>query len=131
LAGHDLRVLPGALAIARLGAGDPVPAWATGAGAAAGALVAVVRTPAELSIVCADACVPDGVRAERGWRALEVAGPLELSMTGVLAALTAPLARAGVAIFAVSTFDTDYVLVPAAALDDAVAVLRADGHRVA
>jgi uncharacterized protein len=104
-----------------------VPAWADGGAA----LDAVVRTPAELTIVCAAAAVPEGVRAERGWRALAVAGPLDLALTGVLVALLEPLARAGVAIFAVSTFDTDHVLVRADRLDDAVRALRAAGHRVA
>jgi hypothetical protein len=93
-------------------------------------LHAVVRTPAELTIVGAAGAVPEGVQAERGWRALAVEGPLDLGLTGVLVALLEPLARAGVAIFAVSTFDTDHVLVRADRLDDAVRALRAAGHRV-
>jgi uncharacterized protein len=105
-----------------------VPAWAAGAPGAA--LHAVVRTPAELTVVCAADAVPDGVRAERGWRALAVVGPLDLALTGVLVSLLEPLAGAGVAIFAFSTFDTDHVLVRADRLDDAVRALRAAGHRV-
>jgi uncharacterized protein len=105
-----------------------VPEWAAARPGAA--LHAVLRTPAELTVICAAGDVPDGVRAERGWRALAVEGPLDLALTGVLAALLEPLARAGVAIFAVSTFDTDHVLVLADRLDDAVAALRAAGHRV-
>jgi uncharacterized protein len=81
-------------------------------------------------VVCAAERVPPGVRADQGWRALAVAGPLDLSMTGVLLSLLEPLARAGVSIFAVSTYDTDHVLVRADRLDDAVAALRAAGHRV-
>ena len=123
-----LRVLGGELAIARLGPGEDVPGWATGAGDAGPH--AVVRTRAELSIVCDGARVPDGVRAERGWRALEVEGPLDLGLTGVLSALLASLADAGVPIFAVSTYDTDYVLVRSERLADAVAALRGAGHAV-
>jgi hypothetical protein len=89
-----------------------------------------VRTAAELSVVCEEGAVPDAVRAQRGWRALEVSGPLDLAMTGVLASLAVPLADAGVPIFAVSTYDTDYVLVPGARLHDAVTALRAAGHHV-
>jgi hypothetical protein len=96
-----------------------------------GALHAVVRTPRELTVVCDAARVPADVSAERGWRAPEVEGPLDLDLTGVLAAIAGPLARAGVAIFAVSTFDTDYVLVRAERLDVAVAALREAGHTVA
>ena len=124
--GLDLRVLPGALAIARLDPGAPAPGWAS----APAALRAVVRAEAELSVVCADGAVPPGVRAERGFRALAVAGPLDLGLTGVLAALAAPLAEAGVAIFAVSTYDTDHLLVRGERLGDAVGALRAAGHRV-
>jgi uncharacterized protein len=127
--GFRLLVLDGELAIARLGAGEDVPAWAAGAGDAG--LHAVVRTRAELSIVCDAARVPDGVRAERGWRALGVEGPLDLGLTGVLSALLAPLADAGVPIFAVSTCDTDYVLVRSERLAEAVAALRVAGHAVA
>ncbi len=74
--------------------------------------------------------MPAGVRKRGGWRCLEVEGPLELDETGILAALTRPLAAAGVPLFALSTFDTDYLLVPAARLDRALAALRGDGHAV-
>jgi uncharacterized protein len=134
--GLALRVLPGELAVVRLDADSPLPAWAEldagapGAPRAPGALRAVVRTPEELSVVCPDAAVPDGVRAERGWRSLVVAGPLDLALTGILAGIAAALGDAGVAIFAVATYDTDYVLVRSARLPDAVAALRAAGYDV-
>ena len=98
-----------------------------GEGAVAGALL----TDAELSVVCAEAAVPDGVRAEVGWRALRLRGPVPFEETGVLASLLAPLAAAGVSIFALSTYDTDVVLVKAAALADAARALRAAGVAVA
>jgi len=69
--------------------------------------------------------------AERGWRALEVAGPLDLTMTGVMANLAGALAGAGVSLFAVSSYDTDVLLVREAQLAAAVAALRAAGHDVA
>lgn len=121
-----LEVLAGRLAVCRLGPRDAVPPWADGGGP----LRATVRTGDELSIVCAEAAVPAGARAERGWRALKVAGPLDFALTGVLAALAAPLARAGVSIFAVSTFDTDYVLVRDDDLARARLALEAAGHDV-
>jgi len=127
----ELRVLPGTLAVARLDPGDGLPGWAAAAAGADDApLHAVVRTARELSVVCADSAVPADVRAVRGWRALEVAGPLDLALTGVLAAVATPLADAGVAVFAVATFDTDYVLVRAGELDAAAGALRAAGHRI-
>ena len=122
-----LRVLPGRLAVARLGPEAPVPGWAAGP---ATPLTAVVRTPAELSIVCPEVELPGGVSAERGWRALAVAGPLDFALTGVLASLAVPLADAGVSIFALATYDTDYVLVREERLAAALAALRAAGHDV-
>ena len=81
-------------------------------------------------MVCGEADVPAEVAAERGFRRLTVRGPLEFSLVGVLASLTAPLAEAGVSIFSISTFDTDHVLVRGADLDRACSALEAAGHRV-
>jgi uncharacterized protein len=120
-----LRALPGTLAICRLGPDEAIPAWASGS------LVSITRTADELSVVCDEAAVPGEVRAERGWRALQVEGPLDFALTGVLAALTTPLAGAAIPIFAVSTFDTDYLLVRAQDLSPATSALRESGCTVA
>jgi len=98
----------------------------------------VVRTQDELSIVCTedacteDACtvdrIPDGAPVERGWVALKLEGPFPFSMTGVLASFLQPLAEAKIPIFAMSTFDTDYVLIKRQNLEQAVAVLGAAKH---
>lgn len=117
-----LELLDSELAICRLDPAAAIPAWARGE------LVATVRTGEELSVVCDADAVPADTRADRGWRALRVAGTLDLTLTGVLATILAPLAAAEIPIFAVSSFDTDYVLVPAARLTEAAAVLRAAGH---
>lgn len=77
-------------------------------------------------MVCLEGEEPKGARAESGWRAFRVAGTLDFALTGVLAALATPLAAAGVSIFAVSTFDTDYVLVKD--LPKARKALEAAGH---
>ncbi len=103
-----------------------VPAWAM-----RGDFSSITRTDDELSIVCPESAVPVGVRAERGWRALRVAGVLDFSLVGVLASLAVPLAGAGINLFAVSTFDTDYLLVREPDLARAVAALRGAGHEVA
>ena len=121
----DLVVLPGNYAVARLDPSAPVPQWA-----GHGLISSITRTPEELSIVCADEAVPVGVRAERGWRALRVKGTIDFALTGILASILSPLGAAKVSIFAVSTYDTDCVLVHAYALAPALAALRAAGHRV-
>lgn len=120
----NLQRLEGTLAVCRLAPKAPVPAWAF----SSGPLCSVTRTREELSVVCLEACVPIGVRCERGWLALKVEGPLDFGLTGILDALTDPLARAGVSIFAVSTFDTDYLMIREAQLEEAEAALRAAGH---
>ncbi len=125
MAGLSLELLPRAFAVCRLEALGPVPEWARG-----GAFCSITRTTAELSIVCEERLVPKGVQHDRGWRSLKLVGPFDLDLTGVLASVLQPLADAGVSIFAVSTFDTDYVLVRSARLEQAVAALRAAGHQV-
>ena len=116
-------IVDGRYAIVRLDADDAIPHWARGA------FVSITRTSDELSIVCEEGNVPDVV-ADRGWRCLKLAGPMPLDQTGVAAAFTRVLADARVALFVISTHDTDYVLVRDAALDDASAALRAAGYIV-
>ena len=91
----------------------------------------MTRTEAELSVVSPSMDVPSGATVETGWCCLRVEGPLAFEMTGVLAALSTPLAKAKVPIFVVSTYDTDYLLVKAADLERASATLRDEGHVVA
>lgn len=120
-----LVVVPGRLAVCRLAPDASLADWMQ-----TGAVSSITRTADELSVVCDEADVPEGIRSERGWRAFRVEGPLDFGLTGVLAALAVPLAEAGVSIFAVSTFDTDWLLVKADRLDQAIYSLREVGHIV-
>jgi hypothetical protein len=121
-----LEVLPDTLAICRLPADAAVPSWATGQSA----FLTVSRTPEELSITAVQNAVPAGTRCERDYRALRVRGTLPPDLVGILLSIADPLARAGLAIFAISTYDTDYVLVKARDLPAALEALRAAGHDV-
>jgi uncharacterized protein len=123
----QLRVLADRLAIVRL---PPTADWPHPP--AGSSFFAAVRTTDEISVVCIQDAAPDHeeARMEPDWRALEVAGPLDFGMVGVMATLTQPLSEAGVSIFVVSTFDTDYLLVRAEALEATVTSLRAVGHEV-
>ena len=120
-----ITVFEGRFAICRLNGDAGVPDWAK-----SDRFVSVTRTPEELSVVCPQDGVPAGVTCEGDWRCLQVAGPLDLSLVGILASLTAVLAGAGVSVFAVSTFDTDYLLVRESDLVAADRALRAAGHMV-
>ena len=113
------------LAVLRLPPEVDVPAWAW-----TGQIAAVVRTSMELSIVCDASVVPQGVMAESGWTPLMLEGPFPFSMTGVLASVLTPLATAEVSVFALSTFDTDYVLIKTQQIEQALAALTNAGHVV-
>jgi hypothetical protein len=120
-----LSLLPGTFTICRLDPEAIIPDWTK-----AGDFMSITRTGDELSIVCAGANVPEGVKSDRGWRCFKVEGPLDLSLTGVLASLANPLAEARINIFAVSTFDTDYLLVQEDKVSRASEVLILSGHRL-
>ena len=121
-----LELLADTLAICRLPTGSPVPSWA----APGSAFLTISRTAEELSITTVQNAVPADVTCERDYRALRVRGPLPLDLVGILASIADPLAESKISIFAISTYDTDYVLVKAADLDAAVDVLQRAGHQV-
>ena len=116
-------IVAGDYAVARLDPAERIPEWVPSDG-----VFSVTRTDEELSIVCASSAVPEGIRSERGWALLKLVGPFAFDQIGILASVTTPLAAAGVSIFVVSTFDTDYLLVKKERLADAVAALGAAGH---
>lgn len=121
-----IDVAPGDYTVARLPKGTPAPQFEPDERA----LVSVTSTPTEVSIVCPTAVAPPSDDAHAGWRLLTVRGPLQFDLTGIMAALAGALAAAGVSLFAVSTYDTDHVLVKSADLDRAVKALREAGHEV-
>lgn len=120
-----LRILGEDFGIARLAPDAAIPAWAT-----RGAFHTLSRTAEELSVLCPWADIPEDVRREGLFRGLQVEGPLDFALTGILAGLLAPLAEAGISVFALSTFDTDYVLVRAERLEAAARTLEAAGHAI-
>ena len=121
----ELTLLPERFAISRLAADAAIPEWAT-----QGPFFSITRTGDELSIVTELSRVPVGVASQAGWRVLKVHGPFVLSEIGVLAAVATPLAEARVSLFAISTFDTDYLLVASETLSAATAALERAGHTI-
>jgi hypothetical protein len=119
-----LSLLADTFTICRLEPDVDIPSWAL-----AGDFYSITRTVEELSLVCLQEVVPEGTRAEKGYRCLKVGGPLDFSLTGILSSLTIPLAQAGISVLAISTFDTDYLLVKEAQVDRAVQTLSHAGHR--
>lgn len=114
----SLSILPGRLAVCHLDKNDSIPPWATD-----DTFFSISRTDDELSVVCHESKVPDDIKSEKNWRALKVIGPLDFSLTGIIASLANALSEAKISIFAISTFDTDYILVKNRNLEKAVKVL--------
>ncbi len=115
--------LSGLWAVARLGPDQPIPTWAT-----ALPFASITRTPDELSVVCPRSSIPEGVAHESDWIVIKLHGPFPFTQVGVLASFASPLAAAGISLFALSTFDTDYILIKAAHAAAAQQVLVAAGH---
>jgi hypothetical protein len=119
-----LTILPATFAICRLSPTDDIPQWAL----QNKTLLSITYTADELSLVCLQSVAPIGVQYEGSWKAIKVQGPLDFSLTGILVALAVPLAAAQIPIFALSTFDTDYLLLQEEHLVPAKTVLEQNGH---
>lgn len=123
--GLKFRRLAGPYAIVRLAPDANVPAWATD-----GEFTSITRTPEELSIVCAADNVPAGINSPHHWMCLKLQGPFPFSQTGVLLSFIEPLSSKGIPIFAISTYDTDYVLIQEEWAGAALNALKHAGHEL-
>lgn len=123
--GLKFRQLQSLYAIVRLGADAPVPDWAH-----QGEFTSVTRTADEVSIVCASGNLPPHVHSPHRWICLKLEGPFPFSQTGVLLSFIEPLSTSGIPIFAISTYDTDYVLIQQEWCEAAISVLRQAGHEL-
>ncbi|HZQ95097.1 MAG TPA: ACT domain-containing protein [Candidatus Sulfotelmatobacter sp.] len=121
----EFRCLPGLYAIVRLQPQAVIPEWA-----GTGALVSITRSADELSVVCPAENVPASLRPPQCWICLKLEGPFPFSLTGVLLSFIEPLSDNAVPIFAVSTYDTDYVLVPQEFSKKAISLLQQAGHQL-
>ena len=114
----SLRIMSNRVAVCRLDKNSQIPLWAT-----SDSFFSISKTDNEISIVCSENKVPKDIKSEKNWRVIKVKGPLEFSLTGVLSYLASPLAKAKISIFAISTYDTDYILVKNDKLEKAVEIL--------
>ena len=117
---------PEHLAVVRFGPGTDLPEWAESS-----SIFSIIATAKETSVVCAARNVPSRAVHQKPFTAFEVEGPLDFALTGVLASLLAPLSEAGISVFTLSTFDTDWILVPSGEADRAAEEWRRSGHEVA
>ena len=124
---HTFSLLPGLYTLARLAPDADFPAWAL----AAQGFVSISRSSDELSVVCPSDLAPQGIQVDDGWRCVRLKGPFAFDKVGVLSSFAVPLAQVGVGIFAISTFDTDYILFKEQQLANAIEALQAAGHVLA
>ena len=121
----SLKILPERMAVCRFEPTTPLPDWIGEVG-----FYSLTRTEAELTLVCPEARLAPGTTSETGWRCFKVQGLLDFSEIGIIFSLTQPLAKNGVSVFVISTFDTDYFMVKEKDLAKAIDALTAEGHQV-
>ncbi|QQR88978.1 MAG: ACT domain-containing protein [Myxococcales bacterium] len=118
----ELSILPMRLAIAKRKPDATIPAWALGS-----PFFSITRTDEELSVVCEEEKIPKDQNPDKGWRCLKVHGPMPLDAVGILASLSTVLAAAEISVFAIASYDTDYILVKAEKLEQAIQALDGSG----
>ncbi len=114
-----LTILPDKFAVCRLDSNCSIPLWVL----KSKEFYSITKTDDELSIVCYEKSIPRDVKAEKGWKALKIEGPLDLNLSGILSSIVGPLAQEEISVFAISTYDTDYVLVKEEKLNEVKEVL--------
>lgn len=116
-----LTLLPDKLGVCRLESGAALPDWLR----ECGGFFSVTGTADETSLVCREELIPANCLSEKGFRLFKVEGPLDFSLTGILSSLLNPLAAAGIAVFTISTYDTDYLMIKEDKLEAAISALGA------
>lgn len=122
----SLSRYPETLAVVRLAPGAEIPTWAESS-----SIFSITATATETSLVCAGRSVPKKARHEKPLTAFAVDGTLDLTVPGILVRLLNPLAEDDITVFVISTFDTDWILVPTGSADRAEEAWRRSGHTVA
>jgi uncharacterized protein len=120
-----MKLLEEKYGVCRLEKDEPIPAWCQ-----KGEFYSITKTSEELSIVCSQRYIPEDIKCERDWRILKVEGPLDFSLIGILASISTLLAKSNISIFALSTYDTDYILIKGKDINNAITALRSEGYEV-
>ena len=123
--GLTMRLLKGKFGVCRLDSTDLIPDWGQ-----RGGFISITRTLDELSVVCNEECIPNNIKCEKDWRILKVEGPLNFSLIGILSSISTVLSRNRISIFAISTYDTDYILVKSKDINNAIEALVNEGYGI-
>jgi Uncharacterized conserved protein len=120
-----MKLLKGKYGVCRLNKTELIPEWARNSD-----FFSITKTSDELSIVCFEDNIPNDIKCEKDWRVLKIEGPLDFSLIGILASISTILAQKGISIFAISTYDTDYILVKNKDIDNAIDSLIKERYEV-
>ncbi len=120
-----MKLLKEKVGVCRLDKKTPLPKWVE-----ASEFFSITKTMDELSIVCSENSIPIDIKCEKDWRVLKVHGPLDFSLIGILSSISTILAKKGISIFAISTYDTDYILVKDKDINNAIDALTYEGYEV-
>ena len=120
-----MKLLKGKYGVCRLDKTDLIPEWAQKSD-----FFSITRTLDELSVVCAEENIPNYIKCEKDWRILKIEGPLDFSLIGILASISTILAKKRISIFAISTYDTDYILVKNKDINSAIMALVNEGYEI-
>ncbi|GFZ31418.1 amino acid-binding protein [Clostridium zeae] len=120
-----MRLLKDKYGVCRLDKNELIPAWAQ-----KGEFFSITHTKDELSIVCYEDNIPESIKCEKDWNVLKIEGPLDFSLIGILSSISLILANKGISIFAVSTYDTDYILIKNKDIDKAVNSLIEERYEI-
>lgn len=120
-----MKLLQEKFGVCRLDKDELIPMWVRNSN-----FYSITKTMDELSIVCSQAAIPSDIKCEKDWRMLKVEGPLDFSLIGILSSISTILARQGISIFAISTYDTDYILVKDKDLVNAINALSNEKYEI-
>ncbi|SNT26361.1 hypothetical protein SAMN05446037_10673 [Anaerovirgula multivorans] len=120
-----MKLLKEKYGVCRLEKTDPIPEWGRNSD-----FYSITKTSDELSIVCPQDSIPNDIKCEKDWRVLKVEGPLDFSLIGILASISDILAQKEISIFAISTYDTDYILVKDKEIDKAISALVNEAYEI-
>jgi hypothetical protein len=120
-----MELMKGLYGVCRLNSDEVLPEWAL-----QGSFYSITKTSDELSVVCPQDNIPKNIICEKDWRILRIIGPLDFSLIGILSSISTILAKKGISIFAVSTYDTDYILVRDKDTGSAIEALSAEKYEI-
>ncbi|MBU3169930.1 ACT domain-containing protein [Clostridium estertheticum] len=120
-----MKLLNEKFSVCRLNKNEQIPEWVKNS-----SFYSISKTSDELSIVCSQDIIPSNIKCEKDWRILKVEGPLDFSLIGIISSISTILALKRISIFAVSTYDTDYILVKNKDIDNAILALSNERYEI-